>query len=40
MKRAQSAYQSAFKIYDKPFDPTEMNESIFSTFFGETAVFY
>ena len=35
----ESSYQSA-KIYDKPFDPTEMNESIFSTFFGETAVFY
>ena len=36
----KSQYQTPLKIYDKPFDLTEMNESNFSTFFGETAVFY
>ena len=35
----KSQNQTPLKIYDKPFDLTETNESNFSTFFGETAVF-
>ena len=35
----KSQNQTSLKIYDKPFDLTEMNESNFSTFFGETVVF-
>ena len=35
----ETQYQTPLKIYDKPFDLTEMNESNFSTFFGETPVF-